>query len=58
MLPLHSPKRSLNVRAGSKRPVGKLFFDFAIGVEMEYIDALPAELVSNDPPDYYLPDGH
>ena len=50
-LSLLSTKRSLNVRARSKRPVGKLSFDFAIGVEVEYIDALPAELVSNDETD-------
>ena len=40
-----SPKRALNVRMSSIPAVRELTLDLAIGVEMEYIEALPPEPV-------------
>ncbi len=53
-----SPKLALNVREESKRPVGELTLDLAVGVEMEHIDALPTEPVSHNQPYDYFPEGH
>lgn len=44
-----SPKLPLNVRARPKPSVGKLANDLAAGVEMEHVDALPAEPVTDEP---------
>ena len=52
------PKRALNVRARSKLPVGELTLDLAVGVEMEYIDALPTYPVSDDQTNDDFLEGH
>jgi hypothetical protein len=58
LLATPSPKRPLNVRARPKPSVSKLSNDLAAGVEMENVDSLPTEPVTDDPAYDEFLEGH